>query len=168
MDSVPAGCYCHGGCDLFESFVWVIYEDEDGQPLVSNDVILIVDDSKFIAQAYSRVLLGLGYRVLIACDGKTGIFAAESCNPSLILLDMLMPDMDGAEVLRTLKRTPSTSKIPVLAISSLSEKNAEKLIQEGAAGYFEKGSMTPEKLENAISRILKKRLLFPMSQTPKQ
>jgi CheY-like chemotaxis protein len=45
---------------------------------VSNDVILIVDDSKFIAQAYSRVLLGLGYRVLIACDGKTGLFAAES------------------------------------------------------------------------------------------
>jgi UDP-N-acetylglucosamine:LPS N-acetylglucosamine transferase len=48
-----------------------------------------------------------------------------------------------------------------LAISSLSEKNGQKLIQEGAAGYFEKGSMTPEKLENAISGILKKRLLVP-------
>jgi CheY-like chemotaxis protein len=87
-------------------------------------LVLIVDDSKFIAQAYSRVLLGLGYRVLIACDGKTGLFAAESCNPSIILLDMLMPDMDGVDV-------------------------------------FEKGSMTPEKLENAISGILKKRLLVP-------
>jgi hypothetical protein len=41
---------------------------------VGNDVVLIVDDSKFIAQAYSRGLLGLGYRVLIACDGKTGLF----------------------------------------------------------------------------------------------
>jgi two-component system sensor histidine kinase/response regulator len=110
---------------------------------VSNDVILIVDDSKFIAQAYSRVLLGLGYRVLIACDGRTGLFAAESCNPSIILLDMLMPDMDGAQVLRKLKLTPATTHIPVLAISSLSEKNGKKLIQEGAAGYFEKGSMTP-------------------------
>jgi hypothetical protein len=49
----------------------------------------------------------------------------------------------------------------VLIISSLSEKNGEKIIQEGAAGYFEKGSMTPEKLENAISGILKKRLLVP-------
>ena|ERR1700730_1174125 len=128
---------------------------------MSNDVILIVDDSKFIAQAYSRVLLGLGYRVLIACDGKTGLFAAESCNPSRILLDMLMPDMDGVEVLRKLKQTPSTIDIPVLVISSLSGKNDEKIIQEGAAGYFEKGSMTPEKLENAISGILKKRLLVP-------
>ena len=89
---------------------------------VDNDVVLIVDDSKFIAQAYSRVLLGLGYRVLIACDGKAGFFAAESCNPSIILLDILMPDMDGVDVLRTLKQTQSTTDIPVLIISSLSEK----------------------------------------------
>ena len=128
---------------------------------MTNDVILIVDDSKFIAQAYSRVLLGLGYRVLIACDGKTGLFAAESCDPSIILLDMLMPDMDGVDVLRRLKQTSSTANIPVLVISSLSEKNSNKLIQAGAAGFFEKGSMTPEKLENAVSGILKKRLLVP-------
>ena len=133
--------------------------------LLNNDGILIVDDSKFIAQSYSRVAMSLGYRVLIACDGKTGLFAAESCKPSLIHLDMLMPDMDGIEVLRALKRTPSTSNIPVLAISSLSGKNAIKLIEEGAAGYFEKGSMTQEKRENAISGILKKRLLVPDGQS---
>src|SRR5580658_4703103 len=105
--------------------------------------------------------MGLGYRVLIACDGKTGIFAAESCKPSLILLDMIMPDMSGLEVLRTLKRTPSTLNIPVLITSSLSEKNADKLIEEGAVGYFAKGDMTEGKLENAVSGILKKRLLVP-------
>jgi CheY-like chemotaxis protein len=79
---------------------------------------------------------------------------------------MLMPDMDGVEVLRRLKQKPPTADIPVLIISTLSEKNGQKLMQEGAAGYFEKGSMTPEKLENAISGILKKRLLVPLiSQT---
>jgi len=131
---------------------------------VDSDVILIIDDSKFIAQAYSRVVMGLGYRVLIACDGKTGLFAAESCKPNLILLDMLMPDMDGLEVLRRLKRTPSTTDIPVLVTSSLSEKNSKKLIEEGAMGYFEKESMTQEKLESAISGILKKRLLVPSDE----
>jgi hypothetical protein len=62
---------------------------------------------------------------------------------------------------KTLKQTASTTDTPVLIISSLSENNGKKLIQEGAVGYFEKGSMTPEKLENAISGILKKRLLVP-------
>jgi twitching motility two-component system response regulator PilH len=126
---------------------------------VNDDMILLVDDSKFIAQAYSRILQGLGYRVLIACDGKTGIFAAESCKPSLILLDMLMPDMDGLEVLRALKRTPSTRNIPVLVTSSLAEMNSKKPLAEGANGYFEKGSMTQETLENAISGILKEALV---------
>jgi CheY-like chemotaxis protein len=65
-------------------------------------------------------------------------------------------------VLRALKRTPSTSNIPVLAISSLSEKNAKKLLQEGAAGYSEKGTMTQEKLEHTISGILKKRQEAPI------
>ena len=126
-----------------------------------NDLILIVDDSKFIARAYSRVLLDLGYQVLVACDGKTGLLAAEGCIPSLILLATLMRDMDGVDVLRRLKQAPSTADIPVLVISSLSKTNSKKLIQEGASGYFEKGSMTPEKLENAVSGILKKRLLVP-------
>jgi twitching motility two-component system response regulator PilH len=131
------------------------------ETLVDSDVILIVDDSRFIAHAYSKVLAGLGYRVMIACDGRTGIFAAESCKPSLILLDMIMPDMDGLAVLRTLKRTPSTTNIPVLITSSLSKNNADKLILEGAAGYFEKGDMTEGKLEHVVSEILKKRLLVP-------
>lgn len=128
---------------------------------MKNDTILIVDDSKTIALAYSSLLTGLGYRVLIACDGKTGIFAAESCNPSLILLDMLMPDMDGVAVLRTLKRNSCTSQIPVIAISSLSRKNAGKLIEAGAAAYCEKGEITEGKLEAAISEVFKKRPLVP-------
>lgn len=129
--------------------------------IIVNDMILIIDDSRFIAKTYSKVLTDLGYRVLIACDGNTGLFAAASCSPSLILLDLRLPGMDGAEVLLTLKRTPTTSAIPVLVISSLSAKNANRLIEEGAAGYFEKNSMTQEKLENAVTEILKNRLLVP-------
>ena len=103
---------------------------------MDNDVVLIVDDSKFIAQAYSRVPLGLGYRVLIACDNKTGLFAAESCNPSLILFDILMPDMDGVDVLRRSRQAPSTTDIPVLAISSLSERMARSSSKKGRQGRY--------------------------------
>ena len=60
--------------------------------MLSNDVVLIVDDSKFIAQAYCRVLSGLASRILIACDGRTVLLAAESCDPNIIVPDMLMPD----------------------------------------------------------------------------
>jgi len=134
------------------------------ETLVNDEMILIVDDSKFIARAYSKVLERLGYRVLIACDGKTGILAALNCRPSLILLGMFLPDMGGADVLETLKRTPSVSHIPVLVTNSVSGKIADKLIQDGAGGFCEKSSMTQEKLENAISGILKKRLLVPSGQ----
>ena len=86
---------------------------------------------------YSRVLLGLGYRVLIACDGKTGLFAAESCNPSIILLDMLMSDMDGVEAQRRSKQTPST------------EENMEKRVQE----VFENLNQEIESLEAHARRV---------------
>ena len=68
--------------------------------------------------------------------------------------------MDGPEALRTLKQTPSTKDIPVLVISSFSKEYGEKLIQEGAAGYFERGSMTPETLENAIAAMIGTRVAF--------
>jgi CheY-like chemotaxis protein len=72
-----------------------------------------------------------------------------------------MPDMDGVKVLRTLKQNPSTSHIPVVAVSSLAGTNGEKLIREGAHAYYEKGSMTAEKLEQAVSGVLNNRLLIP-------
>jgi CheY-like chemotaxis protein len=105
---------------------------------VSNDVILIVDDSKFIAQAYSRVLLGLGYRVLIACDGKTGLFAAESCNPSIILLDMLMPDMDGVDVLRKVKQTPSTAIFQCWQLAACQKRMAKSSSKKGRQGTLKR------------------------------
>ena len=95
--------------------------------------------------------------MLIASDGQTGIATAESAHPSLIILDMLMPGLDGVEVLRRLKRTASTSNIPVLVLSGLSQKNADKLILEGACDYCEKGSLTPEILESAVTKALAQR-----------
>ena len=70
------------------------------------DTILYIDDSKVLQKKYSQVLQDAGYEVLIASDGQTGIATAESADPSLIILDMLMPGLDGVEVLRRLKPQP--------------------------------------------------------------
>ena len=121
------------------------------------DTILYIDDSKVLQKKYSQVLQDAGYEVLIASDGQTGIATAESADPSLIILDMLMPGLDGVEVLRRLKRTASTSNIPVLVLSGLSQKNGDKLILEGACDYCEKGSLTPEILESAVTKALAQR-----------
>jgi CheY-like chemotaxis protein len=85
--------------------------------------------------------------------------------PDLILLDMILPRMSGPEVLEHLKHDAATAKIPVVVLSSLTEKNREKLIAAGAEEYVEKSTLTsatednllPKLLEDIICRINRKR-----------
>jgi len=80
--------------------------------------------------------------------------------PDLILLDMLLPKMSGPDVLKALKKDPGTKAIPVVVMTALSQKNATRLGQDGAAGFLEKGALAldkgPEKLLTALEEILKK------------
>ena len=127
--------------------------------------ILLVEDSKPIRRANERALLGAGYEVVCAVDGESALRFARDLKPDLILLDMILPRMSGVDVLRYLKDEPATSDIPVVVLSSLSEKNRRKLIEEGAEDYLEKGELMPEDgvnllpqmLENVICRIHRKR-----------
>lgn len=125
-----------------------------------SDSVLIIEDSGFFVRAYSKVLSEAGYRVLIACDGQSGIRVAQVCHPSVIILDLLLPDVLGSDVLRALKSSPTTSRTPVLVISSLSG-----VILEGADGFVEKASVTAEILENTVHNILRQRVLQPTSGT---
>jgi len=127
--------------------------------------ILLVEDSKPIRRANERALLSAGYEVVCAVDGESALRFARDLKPDLILLDMILPKMSGVDVLRYLKDEPATSDIPVVVLSSLSEKNRQKLIEEGAEDYLEKGELMPEEgvnllpqmLENVICRINRKR-----------
>ena len=100
--------------------------------------LLLVEDSKFQKIATERMLNRAGYLVLSAADGEEALTLAREAIPDLILLDMLLPKLGGLEVLHTLKTRPATSRIPVIVLSSLPQTNAESLIMDGAAGYFEK------------------------------
>jgi CheY-like chemotaxis protein len=105
------------------------------------ETILLVEDSKFLRVATERTLTRAGYQVICAGDGDEALALAGSRLPDLIVLDMLLPKLSGPEVLRSLKKNDRTAHIPVVVLSSLSQNNGPKLMQEGADAFIEKGSL---------------------------
>ena len=102
----------------------------------SGKTILIIDDDPTVSELMKRQLSKEGYQVIIAPNGKDGIRLARKLKPDAITLDILMPEMDGWSVLRTLKADPEVSNIPVIMASILDEKN--KGFSLGAADFLSK------------------------------
>jgi CheY-like chemotaxis protein len=127
--------------------------------------ILLVEDSKPIRRENETILQQAGYEVICAEDGESALQMAREQRPDLILLDMILPKVSGPKVLQTLKGDGSTAAIPVVVLSSLSEKNRQKLLDAGAEEYLEKNlvmpsrgmNLLPKALENVICRINRKR-----------
>jgi CheY-like chemotaxis protein len=113
--------------------------------------ILLVEDNKILMMANLRVLTRAGYQAVGAADGLEALRLAEQCCPDLILLDMMLPKLDGQQVLCSLKRNPETAQIPVVVLTGLSQKNEHRLCRDGAIAFFEKSQV----LENS-SLLLKK------------
>ncbi len=122
--------------------------------------ILLVEDSKFLRRAGELALGRAGYAVISAGDGDAALKMAQDQIPNLILLDMMLPKLSGLEVLRALKLDAATKDIPVIILTGLSERNKEKLLQEGATSYLEKSEKLMEKdgavLLQAVARALGK------------
>src|SRR5271170_6434744 len=118
--------------------------------------VLLVEDSKLLRVNREHILKKAGYLVLTAVDGVEALILAYESHPDLILLDLMLPRLDGAAVLRTLKADPVTARIQVVIVTALSEKNEEKLMQEGAAAFVEKGLLltTDEPLLYTIEKVL--------------
>jgi CheY-like chemotaxis protein len=107
--------------------------------------ILLVDDSKFLRLATERALARAGYEVCSAMDGESALEVAREKQPDLILLDMLLPKMTGPDVLKALKKDPKTAGIAVVVFTGLSQKNAERLQQDGACAFLEKSALGVDK-----------------------
>jgi len=120
--------------------------------------ILLVEDSKFLRLATERALTRAGYDLCSAADGEQALRLARERLPDLILLDMLLPKMSGPDVLLALKKDPLTVTIPVVVVTGMSQKNAARLRQDGAAGFLEKSLLEldkgSEKLLAAIKQIV--------------
>jgi CheY-like chemotaxis protein len=120
--------------------------------------ILLVEDSRFLRMAIEQVLVRAGYKVLTASDGEEALRIAYSRIPHLIVLDMLLPKLGGPEVLQALKGSALTAHIPVIVLSSLSQKNEAKLKQAGAVAYFEKSKLELDQHSESLLQIVKRTL----------
>jgi CheY-like chemotaxis protein len=122
--------------------------------------ILLVEDSKFLRLATERALTRAGYEMSSASDGEEALRMAGEKLPDLILLDMLLPKISGPDVLKALKKDALTRAIPVVVMTGMSQKNAARLQQDGAAGFLEKSALEldkgSEKLLSAVREIIQK------------
>jgi CheY-like chemotaxis protein len=122
--------------------------------------ILLVDDSKFLRLATERALSRAGYEVSVAQDGENALEIARERQPDVILLDMLLPKMSGPDVLKALKKDPTTAGIAVVVFTGLSGKNAGRLEQDGAFAFMEKSTLGLDKgceaFLVALAEIMKK------------
>jgi putative two-component system response regulator len=103
------------------------------------DKVLLVDDNTTNLQLLHETLDGLGYKLLIAKNGRTALSIAQKAHPSLILLDIMMPEIDGYEVCQRLKADKNTAHIPVIFITALADDEDEaKGLSMGAVDYITK------------------------------
>ena len=118
--------------------------------------ILLVEDNELNRDMLSRRLIRRGYEVLIATNGRQGHAMACSMMPDLILMDIGLPEMDGWQVTRLLKSNPSTSAIPIIALTAHAlSTDREKALEAGCDEYDTKPIEFPrllQKIEWLITR----------------
>ena len=118
--------------------------------------ILIVEDDKFLRELIVQKLLKEGYAVSEAIDGEEGIKKIKGEKPDLVLLDLILPGIDGFEVLSQMKNEPGSSSIPVIILSNLGQKeDVEKGLKLGAVDYLIKAHFTPGEIIDKIKAALK-------------
>lgn len=102
-------------------------------------IILIVEDDEVISSVLHEEFLEAGFDVLQAFDGEKGLELTRIHKPNLILLDIMMPKMNGFEMLKELKASPLTKNIPVVVLTALGQNDdIKKIIDLGAEGYIVK------------------------------
>ncbi|HEY5593681.1 MAG TPA: response regulator [Nitrospiria bacterium] len=119
--------------------------------------ILLVDDTEFYQKAYTTKLLAEGYLVTTANNGVEAIKAIMANKPDMVLLDLMMPVMDGFKVLQTMKMDANLKDIPVVVFSAKGNSDEiGKAISAGATDFLVKATTTPNKVVEKIKQIMTK------------
>ncbi|MEW5720203.1 MAG: response regulator [Chloroflexota bacterium] len=118
--------------------------------------IVVADDDPFIRRLVAFTLTKFGYEVLEACDGAAALNLVRDVRPDLVVLDVLMPEMDGLEVTRALVQDPTTSNIPILILSANAQRSdIEAGLESGASAYVTK-PFEPKVLGERVAELLGK------------
>jgi len=119
--------------------------------------VLIIEDEPLVARMYEKTLSFSKFQTVTAIGGKEGLEKAFSEAPDVILLDIMMPEPDGMEVLAKLKADSKTINIPVIVLTNLSGRfDNELALSKGAVAYWVKKDAKPENIGAKIREILEK------------
>ena len=117
--------------------------------------ILIVEDDPLMSRMYQKIFIFEGYEVELASNGEEGLEKARSMKPTAILLDVMMPKMNGMQVLEKLKLDPEMKAIPVVMLTNLAgQQDAENALAKGAVKYIVKSEYEPKQVANMVKEIL--------------
>ena len=106
--------------------------------------IFIIEDDPFLSEMYAAKFSQSGFQVEMAIDGEKGLEKIKTSKPDLILLDIVLPKMDGFEILKKVKEDSQLNKIPIILLTNLGQKNEiEKGLALGAEEYIIKAHFTP-------------------------
>jgi len=118
--------------------------------------ILIIEDDKFLRRLITQKLTKEGYDTSEAADGEEGIKKVKEEKPDLVLLDLILPGIDGFGVLSRIKEDPDLVPIPVIILTNIDQKeNIEKGLKMGAVDYLIKAHFTPGEIVEKIKAALK-------------
>lgn len=117
--------------------------------------VLIVEDDPLMSRMYQKIFTFEKYDVVAAGDGQEGLDKARQVKPMIILLDVMMPKMNGLQVLEKLKSDPETKTIPVIMLTNLAgEKDAENALLKGAVKYIVKSEHDPKQVVGMVKEII--------------
>jgi len=117
--------------------------------------ILIIEDDPFLSEVYAAKFSQSGFQTEVALDGKKGMERIKADKPDLIILDIVLPKMDGFELLKKIKEDPELKEIPVVLLTNLGQKNeVEKGLSLGADEYIIKAHFTPTAIVAKVKEIL--------------
>lgn len=118
-------------------------------------VLLIVEDDPLMVRMYQKIFKFEGYDVDTAFDGEEGIEKVRKIKPTVVLLDIMMPKMNGIQVLEKIKSDPDIKKIPVIVLTNLAgTQDAETALEKGAVRYIIKSEHDPKDIVRIVKEII--------------